>query len=339
MSSTNKVAVVVLNYRGIKDTLACVDSLREQTYKKFHIVLVENGSHDGSAEKLQALESDDVTVICNDKNLGFAGGVNTGIRWAIANQFDSIALFNNDAVADPKWLASLVDARGRYKQVGVVTALFLDEDGERIDSTGDWYSTWGLPFPRNRGDKKSDSPDEEFVFGASGGSSLYSTKMFREIGLFDEDFFAYYEDVDVSFRAQLAGWKVIFTPKAIAYHKQGATSKKIPGIAVEKTFQNLPLLFKKNVPLGLIFPIGIRFVFAYCMMFANAVKRGRGKYALKGWLLSIFYTPRAIWQRIGIQRSKKVSTSYIKSMLWHDLPPDQTGLRKLRKLLTGKVLK
>ncbi len=330
-----RIAVVVLNYKGLKDTLACVDSLKEQTYDDFHIVVVENGSHDGSIEKLWPLESDQVTVICNDKNLGFAGGVNTGIRWAMANNYNYVALFNNDAVADPKWLKSLVTAQKKHKS-GITTALLLHENGKTIDSTGDWYSKWGLPFPRNRGDAVDDAPEEGFVFGATGGSSLYSLKMLEKIGLFDETFFAYYEDVDVSFRAQLAGYKVVYAPKAIAYHKQGATSSKMPGFAVYQTFKNLPLLYLKNVPRGLLFTVGVRFWFAYIMMLGNAIKKGSGLSAFKGWLMSVVHTPRALWQRVRIQHAKNVSTSYIKSMLWQDMPPDQTGLRRLRKIFIRK---
>ena len=120
-----------------------------------------------------------------------------------------------------------------------------------------------MPFPRNRGERTISSPESDFVCGATGGASLYKTSLFKEIGLFDESFFAYYEDVDISFRAQLAGHKVYFTNKAIAYHKQGATSSKIPGFTVYQTFKNIPLLYTKNVPSGLLLPIGVRLLLLY----------------------------------------------------------------------------
>lgn len=335
MSRVSRTVIVVLNYKGVRDTLTCIESLKRQTYENFHIVIVENGSHDGSAERLRLLESRSVTVLCNDRNLGFAGGVNTGIRWAMAKNFDYVALFNNDATADKRWLDSLIQTQRRYKS-GIVTSLFLHEDGKTIDSTGEWFSTWGLPFPRNRNNKASSSPGEGFVFGASGGCSLYSIEMLRQIGLFDEVFFAYYEDIDLSFRAQLAGWKVVYTPKAIAYHKQGTTSKKIPGLAIKNTFRNLPLLLKKNVPFELLFSVGIRFWFAYSLILANAIKNGHGRYALTGALQALWFTPRTLRQRFLVQRSRKVTVSYIKDILWQDLPPEQTGLRKVRRFFIGK---
>jgi GT2 family glycosyltransferase len=333
-----RVAIIVLNWNGIKDTLDCLDSLRNQSYKNFTILVVDNGSTDNSHELLSKYQSEhveNVEVIYNPQNFGFSGGVNTGIEWALNEDFEYIALFNNDATADKDWLQKLVDAI-QPKEVGISTGLLLLGDGKNIDSTGDWYSTWGLPFPRNRGDKAEKAPKKEFVFSASGGASLYKTEMLRNIGLFDEDFFAYYEDVDISFRAQLAGWKVVYEPSAIAYHKQGATANKISGFAVYQTFKNLPLLFIKNVPTGLLFPIGIRFYFAYLLMFFNAIAKGNGKSAVKGVWMSFILGFKKLGERHEIQKNKKVTTKYIKNMLWNDLPPDQTGLRTLRKFFTGK---
>jgi len=194
-----------------------------------------------------------------------------------------------------------------------------------------------MPFPRSRGLKTATAPDSSYVFSATGGATLYKTALFKQIGLFDESFFAYYEDVDVSFRAQLAGHKIYYTKNAIAYHKQGATSKKIPGFTVYQTFKNIPLLYIKDVPTGLLLPIGIRLFVLYWLIFGNAIKNGSGKYALKGWLASIWYFwTKSLWERFTIQAQKTVPTSYIKSLLWYDLPPEQTGLRRLRSKFTGK---
>lgn len=334
--SIDKIAVIVLNYKGLKDTLECIASIEKQTYKNLHVVVVENGSNDGSLEKLQSLESDKLTVICNDSNLGFTGGVNTGIRWALANSYTYVALLNNDAVAAANWLECLVSASKRHDS-SITTGLLLMYDGEVIDTTGEFLSKWGLGFPRSRGNKVLAAPDGGFVFGATGGATLYTSSMLRKIGLFDEDFFAYYEDNDISFRAQLAGWKVYYEPSAIAYHKLSQTSKRLrSGFAVYHTFKNMPLVFIKNVPFSLLFPIGIRFYTAYWLMVGRAITRGEGIPALHGVLMAILLTFKKLPSRWHIQRSKKVSTEYIKSILWDDLPPDQTGLRKFRKIFTGK---
>ena len=331
----DKVAVIVLNWNGIADTVPCLNSLLGQTYDKCKIVIIDNNStKDDSVNILKSYQlshSDKTKLILNEKNLGFAGGVNTGIRWAIENEYEYVALFNNDATADKDWLSELMMAFYNH-DVGISTGSLLHADGKTIDSTGDFYSIWGLPFPRGRGESSVFAPDDGLVFGASGGATVYRTKLFKDIGLFDEDFFAYYEDVDISFRAQLAGWKVRYSSEAIAYHKQGASSIKIPGFTVTQTFKNLPWLFIKNVPRGLLIFIGVRFTLAYLLMLGKAAMNGKGLPAFKGLVLSLTKAPKKIVERSNIQRSKKVDTAYIDKLLWNDLPPEQTGLRRLRNV-------
>jgi GT2 family glycosyltransferase len=337
--SIERIAVVVVNYKAIDDTVACIQALLKQSISDFTIIVVENGSHDGSAERLEELGKQHkakIIPLYNSENLGFTGGVNTGITWAQNKQYDYVALLNNDAVADTKWLESLLDRAKLNKECGIVTSLLLHIDGKTIDSTGEQYSIWGLGFPRDRNKETASAPKGGFVLGATGGASLYRMDMFNEIGLFDDIYFAYYEDIDISFRAQLRGWKVYYEPSAIAFHKQGATSKKIPGFTVQQIFKNLPIVFIKNIPRELLLLIGIRLYFAYVLIFINALKNGNASPAFKGLAKSIPGTIHAFKSRGSIQRTKKVPTDYIKGMLWHDLPPDQTGIRNLRKFFTGK---
>jgi GT2 family glycosyltransferase len=338
--SRERIAIVALNYKAVDDTLLSVESLLKQTYNDLHIIVVENGSEDGSAERLEKFQkahSKNLTILYNTTNKGFAGGVNTGIRWAQEQHFSYVALFNNDAVADKDWLLSLASQAASHETYGIVTGLLLHEDGKTIDTTGEQYSTWGLAFARDRNQPAGTASKAGEVFGATGGASLYKMSMLNAIGLFDEAYFAYYEDVDISFRAQLAGWKVYYEPSAIAYHKRGATSSKMPGFAVYQTFKNLPLVFTKNVPRELLLSIGVRFWFTYLLMLGNAIAGGNSIPSLKGYFrgISLFWTV-ALPARGPIQRAKKVKSSYIKSILWSDLPPEQKGMRKLRRIFTGK---
>ncbi len=330
----NRVAVVVLNWNGASLLSDCLDSLLAQDHPDFSVIVVDNHSTDNSKEVLEGLRQksgERLQIIYNNRNSGFAGGVNIGIRQAMDQGYDMIALFNNDAVAEPNWLSQLVAAIENDPTVGIATGLLLHADGQTIDSTGDFYSIWGLAFPRNRDQATDQAPESGFVFGATGGASLYRIELLKQIGLFDEAFFAYYEDVDLSFRAQLAGWKVYYTKTAVAHHKRGATSDKIPGFAKYQMFKNLPLLFWKNVPRGLLWKIGLRFKLIYTLMFINALLQGNAGPALKGAATAIARLPYALTKRLEIQRQRRCSVSYINGLLYQDLPPTQKG--RLRKLV------
>lgn len=325
-----KTAVVVPNWNGEKFLRECIDSLLAQS-QSATVVVVDNGSVDGSRDILQSY-SDKIVTIYRDRNYGFTGGVNPGLEYAIDHSFDAVAAFNNDAVAHKDWLKHL--AAELEGNTGIVTCQLQSIDGKTIDSTGDQLTSWGLPYPRNRGSAVADSQTSkgEFVFGASGGASLYSVPMLREIGLFDDDFFAYYEDTDISFRAQLAGWKVYYTPLAIAYHRIGATSSRLKDFGVYQTFKNLPWVLIKNVPRGLILRTWIRFKLAYLLFLLSAIIRGQGAAAFRGIFACLRLVPRKFTQRHAIQSQKKVSVGYIDSILTHDLPENSHKLRRLRAI-------
>ena len=341
----NSIAIIIPNWNGIHEIEACLRSLEKQTARPT-IIVVDNGSTDGSKELIEE-SFPNVIVLPQPHNLGFAGGVNVGIRYALERDFAYIGLFNSDAVADSAWANTLRKTLETDLQVGIATGLLLHSDGKTIDSTGDWYSIWGLPFPRGRGKLARSAEGAGPVFSGSGGASIYRAELFRTVGLFDETFFAYYEDVDISFRAQLAGYTVFYNPKAIAYHERGSASTrinttkqtastKVSGFTVYQTFKNLPILYRKNIPNELRSTIGPRFYLAYSLMLAHAIKKGHGTSAIKGLIQSIMLIPYAQRERRTIQGHRSVSIEYILTIIWPDLPPDQTGLRKLRKFFTGK---
>lgn len=329
--SENKpnVAVVVPNWNGADSLAACLDSLLAQSVPA-RVIVVENGSTDGSIKLLEKYPG--VEVISHDTNKGFAGGVNAGFRQAIEDGLKYVATLNNDAVADKDWLKNLLAVLDKNPQVGIVTSKLLTADGKRLDSTGDYLSVWGLPYPRGRGESDIDKYDiDTDIFGASGGASLYRVKTLEEVGLFDEDFFAYYEDVDLSFRAQLAGWKVRYQPAAIAYHQIGATSSKIKGFATYQTMKNQQVLLYKNLPKAQRGIIWRRFTLAHTLFLLRAVSRGQGWPAIKGDVRGSWLILKKHGERKRIQAAKKVSDEYIWSMLVHDLPPNAHALRKLRR--------
>ncbi|MBI2591897.1 glycosyltransferase family 2 protein [Candidatus Saccharibacteria bacterium] len=325
-----RVSVVIPNWNGEQELPACLDALLAQSLTPEEIIVVDNGSTDGSKELLYG-QYPQVTVIPLPFNTGFASGVNVGLRYSSSAGYDYTALLNNDAVADKNWLKSLVDIMYSNPRAGIVTSKMINDTGEYLDSTGELYTVWGLPYPRGRREANTGKYDgQKEVFGASGGASLYRHKMLAEIGFFDEDFFAYYEDVDISFRAQLAGWKVLHEPNAKVHHHIGATSGRVRGFTTYHTMKNLPWLAIKNVPKGLLHKVLPRLFLAYSLFLGRALARGQSWTALKGsgrmwWLL-----PKKLVQRYKIQKNRKVSPRYINSILTHDLPPDARGLRRLR---------
>lgn len=330
-TSTDSVAVVVPNWNGKNELKDCLDSLLHQT-QTAEIIVVDNGSTDGSVECIET-DYPSVTLLKEPKNRGFAGGVNMGIRYALEKNMRYIALFNNDAIAEKMWLEKLLKTLEKNQKIGIATSKLVSSDKTHIDTTGEAYTLWGLPFPRGRGEKTLDAYDEETnVFGATGGASLYRASLFEDIGLFDEKFFAYYEDIDISFRAQLRGWQIQYEPSAIAYHKIGATSGKIPGFTTYQTMKNLPMLFWKNTPLSLTPRMFPRLFFAYWTMMARAMVDGRAWPALKGHTVFLKNLWHIYRERRRIQSKKTASADYIWSILIHDLPPNAHNLRKIRSL-------
>jgi GT2 family glycosyltransferase len=337
--------IIIPNWNGADLLRKCLTGLQEQSLAH-HVIVVENGSTDDSATIVKT-EFPEIQLLEFNDNAGFAGGVNRGIRVALAQGAEYIALLNNDAVADKHWLSELVKAAEVEPKAGMVAAKIVTQDGKRIDSTGDFYSTWGFPFPRGRGELDGgqyDGPNQRNVFAASGGASLYRADMFAEVGLFDERFFAYFEDVDISFRARLAGWKIVYQPTARVRHFIGGTSSrmnqagtKMGDLATEAgdgharpsafarfhTVKNFYYLYTKNMPTRLYWKYLPLLWASAAMMIISDTKRGllgsnlRAHFTVAGEFAGILATRREI------QHKRRVSVAEIDAQLIHELPPLQ----------------
>lgn len=324
----SKVVVVIPNWNGADSLKACLDSLVNQTFKA-DILVVDNASVDKSLKILSSYK--DIQVIKNKKNRGYTGGVNPGFQFAIDNNYDYVATINNDAVADKDWLSALVNTLDGHKDVGTVTSKILEADGKSLDSTGDDYTVWGLPYPRGRDETDINKYDsEKTVFSASGGASLYRVSMLKRIGLFDQSLFAYYEDIDLSFRGQLMKWQVLFEPKAIVHHQIGATSSKIKGFTTYQTMKNLPIVLVKDVPTKFFWKVARRLALVYILFFFRACYRLQFWPAFKGFLMTIILLPASLFKRHKIQSTRIVPDNYIWSSMVHDLPTNASALRHLR---------
>jgi GT2 family glycosyltransferase len=338
------IAVVVPNWNGAARLPACIRSLAAQDHRELEIVVVDNGSADDSIAVLDQLRDEiapvPLTVLRNATNLGFAGGVNRGITHALAAGARAVALFNNDAVADPTWLTALVAELDARPDVAIVTSRLLMGDGATVDSTGDFYTSWGLPYPRDRDEPSTPVRSSGEVFGGSGGASLYRSSLFDRIGLFDERFFVLLEDVDLSFRARLAGHRAWYCAAAVAYHDQGSTQRTVSGMAARQYLRNLPLLLVKDVPGRLLWRVGPRFALVYPLLILNLVRRRQGRAALRGALAFVPLLPGALRSRRTIQRDRQLDDRELDDLLWPGLPPDLRTPRavtdRLRRL-TGRA--
>lgn len=316
----NTTYVVIPNWNGADMIGACLESLARQSLKH-EVVVVDNGSTDDSAMLIKKRFSK-VTLLEFPDNAGFAGGVNRGIRYALEQGADYVALFNNDAVADRDWLKHLVAEAEVHQEAGIVASKILRDDKLLLDSTGDFFTIWGLPFPRGRNQTDEGQFDKDVeLFGASGGASLYRTELFRQIGLFDEDFFAYYEDVDISFRAQMAGWKVYYQPKAEVYHKVSGTSSKMGDFARFHSAKNFLLLYARNMPTRLYWKYLPLFTLQLGRMATTSIARRKFGVFLKGsWAAVKLHRKTRAVRKTNLS-NQKVSTKYIDSILTHSRPP------------------
>ena len=341
----SKTAIITPNWNGLDFVEECLQSLQHQTVEHT-IIVVDNGSVDGSMETIRD-KYPNIQLLSFPDNAGFAGGVNRGIKPALEQGFDYIALFNNDAVANPNWLEHLVAAADIHPEAGIITSKIRHYHDSRLDSTGDFYSTWGFPFPRGRDEVDAGQYDDEshrVIFGASGGASLYRADMLRQIGLFDERFFAYFEDVDISFRAQLAGWQVRYEPKAIVRHHIGGTSSRIAtfdtetlagasddkqlsdrpsGFARFHTVKNFYYLYTKNMPGFLYVKYLPLFWSSVAMMFISDLRRGLVAENLRATVTAWSQFPSVLRDRSRIQKARTVSPGAIDAILYHGLPPLQ----------------
>ena len=241
-----RVTVVILNWNGRRFLAPCLDAVLAQTFRDFEIVLVDNGSSDGSVDFLRA-HYPQVRLVANAHNVGFAAGNNQAMR---ASQSEFVATLNNDAVPEPEWLEKLVGAMESDERVGACASKMLfAHRRDVVNSAGIAIDRAGIAWDRLGG--QLDTPSSgalEPVFGACAGAALYRRRMLDQVGLFDEDFFAYMEDVDLAWRAQWAGWRALYVPGARVYHHHSATAGEGSPFKNRLLGRNKVWLIVKNYP-------------------------------------------------------------------------------------------
>ena len=239
------ISIIIVNFNGLYFLDPCLSSLTAQSFKNFEIIIVDNASHDGSVEFIRE-HYPEVRVFIQKENLGFAEGSNAGIREAHG---EFILTLNNDTVVSPDFISELVKPMVNDPSVGMCASKMVFPDG-RINSTAICISRSGAAWDRGGGESDHGQYDSaEEVFGPCAGAALYRRSMLDEIGLFDEDFFLFMEDVDLAFRARLSGWKCWYVPTARVVHIHGGTAGFRSDISVYYGNRNLLWYVVKNFPL------------------------------------------------------------------------------------------
>ncbi len=244
---TERVSVIIPNLNGSRWLRPCLESLRAQTYRDFRTYLVDNGSSDGSAA-WTATHYPEVKVVELPCNLGFAGGMNVGFR---AAEGELLVPLNNDTEADPHWLERLVAAADAHPSVGLFASQIMDfTDRTRFDCLGDGYNRLGMSYKIAAGQRDTGAFAEPLpVFGACAAACLYRRSMLDDIGLYDEDFFAYMEDVELSVRARLAGHRCLALPGATVFHVGSATNGgTASAFSVRLTTRNIYAILARDIP-------------------------------------------------------------------------------------------
>jgi len=311
---TPQASVIIPNWNGADLLPTCLESLRAQTEPHFETIVVDNASTDGSVQLL-ARAYPEVRVVALTHNLGFTGGVNAGIRVAAA---PIVVLLNSDVEASPGWLEAVLTAFASDPSVGMVASKIMLFDRRRVfHSAGDLFGLDGIP--RNRGVWEEDRGQydrRDYVFGPCGGAAAYRRSVFLDAGLFDERLFMYLEDVDMAWRAQLLGYRCLYEPAAVVYHRLSATGGGT--LASFYTGRNTPAVLAKNMPGPLLRRYWRQAFAAQARVAGDAVGAWRGEAArarLRGLAAAVPFSLSLLSTRRQIQRRRRVSLEYLESVL------------------------
>jgi GT2 family glycosyltransferase len=330
-------SVIIPNWNGSRLLPTCLNALRQQTYRDFETLVVDDCSTDDS-RALVARDFPEARVIALAKNRGFAHAVNAGIR---AARGEVIVLLNNDTEADAHWLAEIARALDANPRAGIVACkLKLFDRRDHLHSAGDFFRVDGIPGNRGVWERDEGQYDDaemidaatrrhgDFsasprhrvtassipVFGACGGAAAYRQTMFAEIGLFDEALVANLEDVDLSWRARLAGYEIAYAPRAIVYHMVSATGGGAYGSFY--VGRNFIFVLAKNYPASLWKKYWTKIVRAQLQITFDALKHIRGAAArarLRGQIAGVIGLPRWLARRDEIIR--RASDAEIEALL------------------------
>lgn len=306
-------SVIIPNWNGSKLLEDCLSSLAAQTFLDFEIILVDNGSTDNSVGYVKE-NFPGVRIISLQKNFGFARAINEGVRVSKAKY---VVFLNNDTSVDKNFLKSLIECADLHPEVISVNSKLLNFYNKKIiDGVGILINEIGQA--RSIGWQEKDRgqySSEQYIFGATGGASLFRRENFIKLGLFDENYFMYSEEVDFAFRAQFQGYKSIFCPEAKVFHKHKATAKKFSAHVEYWQFRNMTQTIIKDFPIQILFKNWrwLKIILVHLNTIFYQIKNGFWWSSVLADLWIFFHLLQLLRARRKIQKGRKVSDDYIES--------------------------
>jgi GT2 family glycosyltransferase len=299
------MSVVIPNWNGWTHLHGCLAALQAQTYRDFEMIVVDNGSADASVAKVRA-HFPEVRLVCLPENRGFAEGCNAGIA---AARGDFIALLNNDTLVDPEWLAALSLATQIHTEYDMwACRVVLADQPEVLDSAGDGLTIAGAPFKRGHLEPAEDYRVGQEVFGPSGAAALYRKTLLDTLNGLDDDFFLIHEDVDLAWRARLAGARCWYVPDAVVQHKVNATLGYLSWTYVFYGQRNLEYLFVKNMPTFLLLRCLPAHILFNLLAWGHFSLHGYGLTFLQAKAAAVWNLPLLWRKRREVQSQRQVAT-------------------------------
>lgn len=310
------VSVIIVNYNGGKVLSRCLDALKAQTRQPDEVLVVDNGSTDGSGEIVTQYKPMRLKEL--GQNTGFAAANNKG---AASLRGDYIALLNPDAYPEPEWLSILMQAAEKYPDVAMFGSTQLNaEQPGLFDGTGDCYHALGVPYRADYGHAVEARPVFYETFAPCAAAALYKREVFLQAGGFDEDFFCYCEDVDLGFRLRLQGHRALQVSRAIVHHHGSGITGGRSDFTVYHSARNRLWVFVKNMPLPLLILLLVPHIAVTLFFWLRFAKAGAGAAYGKGVADGIKGIGKALSKRGTIQRQRKISAGeLVKSLIWSPL--------------------
>jgi hypothetical protein len=319
MSNSSRTTVVIPNWNGRHLLALCLTALRAQVDQDFQVVVVDNASDDESAAFVEE-QFPEAQLIRLARNRGFAAATNAGIS---ATDTRFVAFLNNDCEPDRDWLRELVACLDRHPSAAAATSKLVRlNDPDVIDGAGDILSSYFRAYERGRGEPDCGQYGLEVqVFGASGAASLWRRDVLRRIGAFDEDFFAYYEDVDLSFRARLSGYECWYAPRAVVLHRRAGTSRaRAAEFANFYSVRNRWAMVLKNAPGPLLVRNLPWLILAEILTVGRALRERQVRHVLRAYGDLVRSSPTWLRRRRGVQALRAISTPELRGALTRGYP-------------------